>query len=174
MARRSPAVHQPDYKDPKEPYAFFGLAAYFAQCFEQSLVLILASHELLTNRHQSKFRSLDDLFASLDKKTMGMLIGDLSKCTAISENTTEMLEVVLKQRNYLMHHFFPENILKFWNAAGRREVLDELRELAELFRANDRLLQTIYLALWNKLGISEEAVEAYMEQMIPGYPDVDL
>jgi hypothetical protein len=38
MDHELPRIHEPEYDDPKEPYAFFGLAAYYAQCFEQILI----------------------------------------------------------------------------------------------------------------------------------------
>src|SRR4051812_39178479 len=109
---RVPPIHQPDYSDPKEPYSFFGLAAYYAQCFEQSLILLLVSDTLLNDELRMKFGSMDELFWSMDKNTMGMSINRILKRLSVEPEIATMLKDVLEKRNYLMHHFFPENIDK--------------------------------------------------------------
>ena len=83
MDQDIPNIDEPDHDDPKEPYAFFGLAAYYVQCFEQ----------------------IQEVIHKLDRKTMSTLIQQASKLTKVDDNLAAHFSDLLAKRNYLMHHF---------------------------------------------------------------------
>ena len=164
VERRIIDVLHPDYDDPKEPYAFFGLAAYWAQCFEQSMILLIAStNALLHNPIEAK--NFDEVFSSLDKKTLGTLIRQLSGIAKIESGMEFQINSVLQKRNYLMHRFFSENSMMWFNSSTRRKMIDELRDLAQAFQDGDHMLTSIYNPLWERLGIDEATVRRELENM---------
>jgi hypothetical protein len=77
-----PQIPEPDYEDPKEPYALYGLAAYFVQCFEQSLILLLIALKV-TGAKGVKGTTYDETLATLDKETMGTLIKHIKKVAKV-------------------------------------------------------------------------------------------
>ena len=166
MDREMIAIHEPDYDDPKEPYAFFGLAAYYAQCFEQSLILLTVALRVASVTPISE-ASFDGIFDKLDRKTMGSLIEQVSKLTRIDNTLAIQFSELLAKRNYLMHHFFEKNAAKFFSDEGRRAMLDELRSLAQLFQDGEGILVGIYEPLWHKLGLTEEVLQREMEKLKP-------
>lgn len=159
-----PRIHEPDYDDPKEPYAFFGLAAYYAQCFEQSIILLILALNAL-NAHKMKDTSYDGLLARLDKQTLGQLIRELNTKAKITPQFLAQMDGLLKQRNYLMHHYFERNSTKLMSERGRREMLDELRQIAQAFQDGDHALVRTYEPLWHKLGMTDEVMQRELERM---------
>jgi|HubBroStandDraft_1064217.scaffolds.fasta_scaffold43834_4 hypothetical protein len=162
-----PRIHEPEYDDPKEVYAFFGLAAFYAQCFEQSMILLLLAVNLRRPKAlQSKGR--DELLKWFDKKSLGALITELKKVANVEVTLQKRLEDLLEKRNFLMHHFFPKNSMKTATDQGRRDVLDELRSLAQTFQDGDHLLVSIYEPLWEKMGMTQEMIEHGLRQIMAG------
>ncbi len=147
-------VPTPNYDDPKEVWAFYGLAAYSANLIEQSLinlgvVLQLPSVNVLTRD------TFEKIFYEFDKKTLGQLLEAARKTTIIPENLDELLQKVLDKRNYLVHSFFHYHSEDAISQSGRRSMVDELAELIDLFRTVDPKLEEIYLPLWENHGVDE-------------------
>ncbi|MBV9827866.1 MAG: hypothetical protein JO001_19725 [Alphaproteobacteria bacterium] len=151
-------IGEPDYDDPKEPYALYGLAAYFAQCFEQSLILLIVAGEIIRQRNVPDLAALDELFAKLSKRTLGQLINTVSQVMPIDDVLADAMVEALKKRNYLVHHFFFVNAEKWFNGESRRMMIDELRGLVNLFKSADVVAKSIYSPLCTKLGISEDVI----------------
>lgn len=164
MGHCVPPIPRPDYDDPKEPYALYGLAAYYAQCFEQSLILILVILKAM-GVSQMKEANYDDVLTALDKGTMGALIRDLKKVSKVGTRLEVVMRELLTKRNYLMHSFFQKNSEKLLSEQGRRAVLDELREMAQAFQDGDKILTDIYEPLWAKCGISQDMVDQEIQKM---------
>lgn len=165
-------IHEPEYDDPKEPYAFFGLAAYYAQCFEKSFVLLITTAEAIqaSGVIQKKRLSLDEMFSKFDRETLGRLIQHASKLTKFDPDLAQNFLDLLQKRNYLMHHFFYKNSFHMITYVGRRKILDELRLLAQAFQKADRALRKIYEPLWRRIGMTDEMMQkAYDELLL--YPD---
>jgi hypothetical protein len=163
----APTIHEPDYDDPKEPYAFFGLASYWVQCFEQSLILLIVALKVVSPTPITE-TSFDEIFEKLDRNTLGLLIKQISKLTDVDDNLTVLFSELLPKRNYLMHHFFERNADKWFSDVGRRAMLDELRALAQAFQDGDRILVKIYDPLWHKLGVTEEVVRRELVKLKGG------
>lgn len=158
-----PAIPEPNYDDPKEVYAFYGLAMYTAQLVEHSLLNLAAVLQL---RAKVITRDLfDATFYDLDKKTLGKLLTVTGSLMQFSEQTDLILEDVLRKRNYLTHHFFREHAATFLHPHGRRQMSDELRVLIADFQAADRLLTPIYLSLWKRYGVDQAFIEREIQAM---------
>jgi len=158
-------IGPPDYDDPKEPYAFYGLAAYFAQCFEQSLILLIVAGEIIHKRSVPDLPALDALFEKLSKRTLGQLIETVSKVISVERILADAMVDALEKRNYLVHHFFFLNAEKWFKDDARRAMIDELRDLANVFRAADVVAKAIYEPLWKKLGLSQEKMDNALVEM---------
>ena len=158
-------IPEPDYDDPKEALAFFGLAAYYAQCVEESIIILVAILNVM-QPDRAKLTSYDDYLARLDKRTLGKLINeDLKKTIQVDLGLQSRLEGLLVKRNYLVHHFFEKHSLKMLSKAGTRETIDELYELARTFREGDRILVETYEPLFEKMGVGRDLIEQELERM---------
>jgi hypothetical protein len=154
----------PDYDDPKEPYAFFGLAAYYAQCLEQSLILIIVALHAVNRKVTTRF-TFDEAFARLEKQRLSDLIKQLQTIMTIDDALNDTLYALLTKRNYLMHHFFSDNSAKWFGETSRRAMIDELRDLAQAFQDGDRMVVSLYEPLWAKLGVTEEIVARELQKL---------
>jgi hypothetical protein len=96
---------------------------------------------------------------------MGTLIDDLNKVSKVGPRLAARMSELVAKRNYLMHHFFQRNSQKFLSEAGRRSILDELRQIAQAFQDGDHILADIYEPLWAKCGIGEELIQQEFERM---------
>lgn len=88
----------------KETYAFFGLAAYWAQVLEHSalnlaIVLNLPGASLMSQE------IFDNVYSSLTKKTFGQLLKASKSVLNISEADESYLSEALELRNILIHHY---------------------------------------------------------------------
>jgi hypothetical protein len=155
----------PKYEDPKEPYAFFGLAAYYVQCFEQSLILIIVALKA-TNRIILTTAEMEHAFERLDKQTLGILIKQLRDVMVIDDKFSETLAYLLEKRNYIMHHFFERNSEKWYGDASRRAMIDELRDLAQAFQDGDHMIVDLFKPLWARLGVTEESIQREMQKLM--------
>ena len=164
MTHNNQLIHEPDYADPKEPYAFFGLAVYFAQCFEQSAIVLLLVLRA-SGVKGLKGNTYDEVLSALDRETMGGLIRCLKAVVDVGSTLEERMSELLQKRNYLAHHFFERNSLRLLSESGRRAILDELRQIAQAFRDGDRILVGFYEPLFAKFGIEHEEIERELDRM---------
>lgn len=148
----------------KEPYAFFGLACYCAQVFENAtlnlaIVLRLPAVDLVSQQ------LFDELYESLSKKTLGPLLSAVKQEIDLSEEDRVFLEEAVELRNILIHRYFRERAEDFVSAAGREEMKRELQLIISKFKHADQLLEGIYIPLWEKYGVTEELVENELERV---------
>lgn len=137
-------------------FACFGSAAQHAQLFEEALVRFLSAY----NRISGHAVSLDDLEAyerSLNKKTMGQLLRELSKYVTIedSEATTD-LDDSLEQRNFLMHRFFLVKMNEFETEEGRLGLIKELLAIESVLDRSRIRLNAMRIAMYRTLEIAED------------------
>ncbi len=94
--RERPSIPDPDYDDPKELHAFYGLSAYSAQLLEQGIINLLIGLEILgiqTPTHGD----VTNLFDESNTKTMGNLLNAVRRITPFSDNLDEKLKEALKK-----------------------------------------------------------------------------
>lgn len=160
----SPQVPDPDYDEPKEVYAFYGLAMYSAQLLEHSMLNLAAG--LFMTKAPLITRSLfDSTFEDLDRKTLGELLKAARKLLTIPPGTDAIFSAALVKRNYLAHRFFRVHAEIFPHEKGRRLMLDELSGLIREFQSADEHATPLYMAVWKHFGIDEQWIEREIAEM---------
>lgn len=95
-----PQVPEPDYEDPKEVYAFYGLAMYTSQLLEHSM-LNLGSGPFMTKAPAISHQVFDAAFSDMDTKTSGKLLKAVRRLMSVPPQTDCLLVEALRKRNYL-------------------------------------------------------------------------
>ena len=154
----------PDLDDPKEIYAFAGLALYQANLVEASLINLGAVLKL--EKVQAITRQLfDEIFQNLEAKTLGQLLKATRSLTTVSSEVDSVLSKTLEERNFLIHNFFREHAGDIINDKGRVLMIDRLRSMIGLFQQADNLVTPIYLSLWEKYGVDDSFIQHEFAEM---------
>ena len=160
-----PDIPTPDFDDPKEIYAFFGLAAYAANLLESSLINWATALRLGAINGATR-QDFDSTFEHFEAKTLGQLIVASRSLTAVPANIDVVLRNALAERNRLIHRFFREHAANNTHPAGQRVVIGELCSMIELFQNADTLVTPIYLSLWKHFGIDEAMIQRELEETL--------
>ena len=105
------------------------------------------------------------IFEEKESKTFGMLLTDVRKHSAVDAETADLLRTALGERNRLVHRFMFEHQDDFLSAAGRGEMIEDLRDIIGTFRDADAAASAIGSKLWESLGITAERIrESFLEQ----------
>lgn len=158
-----PEIPDPEYDDPKELYAFFGLASYCAGLLEASLINLLAAIRISSPGVIPAVHS-DEIFDALSGLTFGQLLKETQKVVRISPATLELLEEARQKRNYLIHRFFFAHAETALTSGGIQKMIDELRDMALLFRRADEKADALWRRAWKAIGATDEQMEAALEQ----------
>lgn len=157
-------IPDPDFEDPKEVYAFFGLAMYNANLVEASLInLAVVLH--LDRVNVITKEVFEAAFGKMESKTLGQLLKATRALAPVPEEVEPVLNETLANRNYLAHNFFREYAEEFIHPSGKRLMIEELCSMIELFKNADELVTTIYMSLWEKYGVTESFIQAELELM---------
>jgi len=160
-------IPEPDNYDPKEVYAFFGLASYFAQVLEKGLMIMIIAFRCKGLRiTRSEF---DALYTEHNKKTLGQLLNRARKSVSIPNDIGALLDEALLKRNWLMHHHFADRSAQFNTEIGRAQMISELQSLIHIFIEADHATEPIYMPLLEEFGVTEERVETLIGEMIEEY-----
>jgi hypothetical protein len=152
-------IPEPDNFDAKEVFTFFGLCSYYCQILEQGLVnlavaLRIGGHSNLTSLN------IDASFEDKRKKTLGQLFNEISKYITISKKLENSLILAVSDRNYIAHSFFVVHDIGFCSENGRKKMIEELRKITfRVQSADNELEKTITNPLWQRFGITTEAIE---------------
>lgn len=149
----------PEYDDPKELWAFYGLTAYEAQLLEQSLINLAAVLQL-PEPHALTREAFEEMFSALNRRTPGKLIHATKKLGPFPDGAEAQLMEALEKRNYLVHHFFRTHDEDLMSETGRRQMIDELRDLLALLQNADRVVEALYRPLWVRYGADENFMAA--------------
>jgi hypothetical protein len=160
--RARPEILEPDYEDPKEVYAFFGLAAYWAQLLEQGIANLLVGLRI-QGKKVPTWVDVRNLYEKADRNTLGHLLRAVGELAPLDPALEDRLHQALKKRNYLMHHFFVEHAESLLSAEGKRRMIDELRDVIIFFKVIDPQVDELWLAIWRKYGFTEERIERELE-----------
>lgn len=159
-----PEVPIPDLDDPKEIYAFAGLALYSANLVEASLINLASVLQL--GRVQAITHELfDEVFKNLETKTLGKLLKATRSLTVVPPEVDLVLSRTLDERNFLAHHFFREHAGDITHDAGYALMIERLRSMIQLFKQADDLVTPIYLSLWKKYGVDDLFIEQELAEM---------
>lgn len=158
-------IPEPDLDDPKEVYAFFGLAMYWVQVFEHSVTNLAAGLRFSTAPLISK-ALFDSVFQKLDQETLGGLLTATRSLISFPSDIDKQLTLCLKKRNYLTHRFFKTHSLNLLHSNGRELIIYELKSIIEMFIDADEVVTPMYYEIWKKFGIDEEWVEQELQKAL--------
>jgi hypothetical protein len=157
---REPDDEYDDGTDTKTLYALFGLAIYKANVLEHTLVNTLAMVKLIRAEEQGE-RLISDPWAQGFKDMMGKLIRRAEPYVNAYPEVIDDLTRSLKQRNFLVHHFWRERIQETIAESGRAKMCADLKVDCRLFTQTDeRLTERVFNPLARKRGITPEMVVA--------------
>lgn len=145
----------PESEQSKELFAYFGLAVYYCQALEQQLTNLL----LLTKLSQGKTPTeadLTDLYQRKLSNSLGQLIKEIQHHFPFSEEETNQLQAVWKQRNHIVHDYFKERIQETFTPAGRAHMIRELKRFKNKASRLEIKLQGYCSEMYDKLGLEEE------------------
>ncbi|RBH35886.1 hypothetical protein C3F00_045175, partial [Pseudomonas sp. MWU13-2860] len=118
-----PEIPEPDFDDPKEVYAFFGLAIYNANLLEASLINLA----VVLNLDRVKVITRDVFeatFGEMEAKTLGQLLKATRKLVSLPVELEPVLDEALSKRNFLAHSFFRVNAEEFTHEPGKRDMIE--------------------------------------------------
>lgn len=161
----APAIPAPDYEDPKEIYAFFGLTYYKAAVLEHG-VLNLAVAMLAKNVPGITIADVDALYESFDKHTFGQVIKAAKARFSLPNDLEADLTAAVEKRNYLAHRFWMVHDVDLLVPARRREMIDELIGILKLFKSVDSRMDELWMSAWVPFGITKEWIEHQMDEYV--------
>lgn len=159
------AIPTPDFDDPKEIYAFFGLAAYHASLLEASFINWTVALRLggmtAATRHD-----FDSAFEYSEARTLGQLLGVTRTFTAVPKDLDGLLAESLVARNRLIHRFYREHAQNLIHLEGQKLIIGELSSMIELFQRADSFVTPLYLSLWAHFGVDEAMIEQELAESL--------
>ena len=158
-------IPEPNYDDPKEIYAFFGLTYYKAAVLEHG-VLNLAVAMLAKHVPGVTVGDVDKLYESFEKNTFGQIVNAAKAKFAMPADLETDLALALKQRNYLAHRFFVVHDVDLMTTSGRRNMINELIEILKHVQSVDARMDPIWMTAWESFGITKEWVEQQMQEYV--------
>ncbi|WP_449467373.1 hypothetical protein [Stenotrophomonas humi] len=158
-------VPTPDFDDPKEVYAFFGLAVYSANLLEYSFINWTVALRLGTIPGPTR-QDFDTAFGHFESRTLGQLLKATHLLAAVPAGIDIVLNKSLSERNRLVHNFFREHAANAMHPAGQRVMIAELSSMIELFDHADALVTPIYQSLWKRFGVDEAMIELELAKLI--------
>jgi hypothetical protein len=156
----------------KEVYARFGLALYWAQVLEHGIVNALVVVDLIPSRRhlgrsKAEWEAAVDAFMGFHfDHTMGKLMHDLRSVSKIPTDLDDLLKRALRKRNWLAHEFFRERATEFLTSTARDQMLTEVDECRDLFKAADEALENVVKPLRSAAGITDEILEREYQAML--------
>ena len=162
----SPALAElpePDETDPKEVYAYFGLAMYWAQVYERGVINLAVG--LLIKKPSARTQQLvDDLYKRLDENTLGRTFLIVRENASIAPDTEHAMRVALRERNFLAHSFFHIHAEDFVHEDGRGTMLRELVGMIHQFRQADLIVDRIVATQLERIGVTQENLDREFEK----------
>lgn len=153
-----PDIPDPEYDDPKEVYAFFGLAYYQAAVLEQgviNLAVAITAQEI----EGVTTGDLKSLFSSFEDKTFGQVVHIAKTKFQLPEDLENDLNVAREKRNHLAHKFFAINAENHMWPEGRKKMIEELIEILSFIQNVDIRMDDYWINAWKVFGVTKEWVQ---------------
>jgi len=154
-----------DLDTAKEIYTDFGFTVYRAQCLEMDAGNLLVTFIGVAGKIENP-EMVDALYRSIDRDTFGQLLKVIKKTVDFSEDSMKHIDDALKNRNFLIHHFFRKHAIDMLSEKERSGMKKELEAIKRSFNIAEAIIKTISLALLKTLGISEEQLDTMIEKEI--------
>jgi hypothetical protein len=159
-----PEIPPPDYDDPKELFAFFGLTFHAAQLLEQGVVNLAVALKAAGNPSVTSQLILD-LYDDVGTKTFGRVLQIARDHMTIPATIDADLAVALKKRNHLAHHFFVEHDHDMLSDAGRNKCIDLLIDDLRFFKRVDDEFDPIWQGAWVQFGVTQEVLDRILKKL---------
>ena len=95
-------VPTPDYDDPKELFAFFGLTFYAAQLLEQGIVNLAVAARAAGNQ-QITPQLINDLYDSVDRNTFGQVLRIVRGTVSLPNEEVKGISPITSNWTYLLY-----------------------------------------------------------------------
>ena len=162
----------PESHHVREVYAHYGLAMYWAQCLEQSILQHLLFFDHFP-RAVKTYTTAQDWVAAIDryeagelKQTMGRLIYRLREAGQTTSSIEQLLDRALKNRNWLAHAYFSDRAVDFMSPGGRDRMLDELGALKDHFVCTANEIDEITMPVAQSYGLTAEKLAEIEAQLL--------
>lgn len=156
----------------KDVFAHYGAAMYYAQCMEQSMMLIimfLDHYPRALERVKSRVEwelGIDAYWDSASKKTMGRLISHLNDLKFPTAELQKKLKTALEKRNFIAHHYFSERAIEITTDNGCEDMILELQDVQMYFQEIEVGFNRVVDELALSYGLTEEKKKLLTEEML--------
>src|SRR5206468_5249329 len=111
----------------------------------------------------------DEEMARARALTLGRGLSRLGELMKMPNELQTLFDEALETRNYLLHHFFRDEIHEFYTAGGRLKMHDKLMSYVDLFSRADRELMAATSELRHRIGLTDEMLRRSLEQLETEY-----
>jgi hypothetical protein len=136
-------------------YRAYGKAALSVAGLENNLILLIA---LIRSIDKS-----DEIFSieykKLERKTLGALINEAKKSSAFSKESDNNLDLILKYRNWMVHHIARDTLGFILQKDGDEMLVNNLYEIDKFFHDASEMVYEKTVELSTQRGISQEYVK---------------
>ncbi|HKP36788.1 MAG TPA: hypothetical protein VJT71_08010 [Pyrinomonadaceae bacterium] len=113
-------------------YAGAGLALRWAQLFEAEIVTVLLIYGV--SRQKFNVRSeAEEFLRKTERRPLGQLLREILTRVRFEPDVSPTFEAAISARNSLVHRFFWDRAETFAKESDHSKMLDELRDLTQLF-----------------------------------------
>jgi hypothetical protein len=139
----------------KEVFAWFGAAAFYAQCVEVELIIA----RLALARRGSEPTAEDWQRIETERRTMGALLLFIRKEIPLSDGDLEVLESAVRDRNFLAHDFWYQRSTLLATNSGCENLITELQVMSQRLKAANDAGERVSAMARAAAGIDEEVVQ---------------
>lgn len=150
----------------RDVFAHYGLAAYQASCVEHGLAILLALISGSDQVHRWVYdhrlsRNLEDTFG-------GLVVNFLKIPIPAYDPIKKRLAEAVKDRNWLIHHYFWDRAIEFPTDDGCKKMIKELVRLATCFSVLDADLDNLVTDWARTHGVSAEDEKTALQRVLDG------
>ncbi|WP_433943247.1 hypothetical protein [Paenibacillus sp. SN-8-1] len=138
----------------KELFSYFGLAVYYSQALEQQLANLIMLMKVADGKVPTE-EDFAELFQLKLSSSLGQLVREIQHNFSFSEEETEQLTRLWKQRNYIVHDYFKERIHETFTPAGRSAMINELKAFKDEAQALEMKLQHYSRQLYDQVRVED-------------------
>lgn len=160
----------------REVYARFGLAYYQSECLHRGLCFVLA-YTGLPSRDMITRPRVEERLARAFSLTLGDVAAKLEDVLPEDVLPSELaadIRTAVATRNFLAHHFWFERAHLMFAVDDVRNLIAELDGYAQMFGQLDARVSEWSDPMRERLGLTDEILEAGLEQILAGEPDDPL
>jgi len=157
----------------REVYARFGLAMYYGQVLELSIVNRLVISDIFNDKYDTDEEADAAVKALISTGTIGSLKNGLVGRGISLTDLADDLERARKIRNFLAHNYFRERALALQERDGQKQMIIELDLATSFLRETGERLAALVTEALTARGVTEdetpEAIET-VKRLVTGLP----